>query len=234
MYKKIFFLLILSSLLKANEYNFDLMDDIFDLDLEQLQQIKVNSASKTSQNLNFTPARMIIITKEQIEQRGYKSLDELLNDLPAIQILNHADSGIMNQIGIRGIMGNHYFKILQDGIEINQTDGEVMSASMQYPLFGIERVEILYGAASVVYGADAMSGVINLINSSKENGQTGVWLGEKGYKYFYATQALKANEGLLSYKAHFHTDQDYDLEKEYPSDYLGNGSFDFQPTKQNH
>jgi len=229
MYKKIFFLLILSSLLKANEYNFDLMDDIFDLDLEQLQQIKVNSASKTSQNLNFTPARMIIITKEQIEQRGYKSLDELLNDLPAIQILNHADSGIMNQIGIRGIMGNHYFKILQDGIEINQTDGEVMSASMQYPLFGIERVEILYGAASVVYGADAMSGVINLINSSKENGQTGVWLGEKGYKYFYATQALKANEGLLSYKAHFHTDQDYDLEKEYPSDYLGNGSFDFQP-----
>ena len=65
------------------------------------------------------------LTKEQIEQRGYRSIDELLNDLPAIQILNHADSGIMNQIGIRGIMGNNYFKILQDGIEINQTDGEI-------------------------------------------------------------------------------------------------------------
>lgn len=211
--KSLFLFLSCSLILQANEYKFDLLDDIFDLDLEQLQQIKVNSASKYSQNLNFTPAKMIVITKEQIEQRGYRSIDELLNDLPAIQILNHADSGIMNQIGIRGIMGNNYFKILQDGIEINQTDGEIMSVSMQYPLFGIERVEILYGAASVIYGADAMSGVINLISSTKENGQAGIWAGERGYKYFYATQALKLDEGLFSYKAHFHTDQDYNFIK---------------------
>lgn len=229
MNKKISFSLLFISLLKADEYNFDLMDDIFDLDLEQLQQIKVNSASKTSQNLNLTPAKMIIITKEQIEQRGYKGLDELLNDLPAIQILNHADSGIMNQVGIRGIMGNNYFKILQDGIEINQTDGEIMSTSMQYPLFGVERVEILYGAASVVYGADAMSGVINLISSSKPNGQAGVWAGERGYKYLYATQSTKLNEGLFTYKAHFHTDQDYNFYNEYSSDYYGNSSHDFKP-----
>lgn len=229
MYKKILLSLLFISSIKANEYNFDLMNDIFDLDLEQLQQIRVNSASKTSQNLNLTPAKMIVITKEQIEQRGYKGLDDLLNDLPAVQILNHADSGIMNQIGIRGIMGNNYFKILQDGIEINQTDGEIMSTSMQYPLFGVERVEILYGAASVVYGADAMSGVINIISSSKENGQAGVWAGERGYRYIYATQALKLNEGLFSYKAHFHTDQDYNFDKEYSSDYWGSGSHDFQP-----
>ena len=229
MYKKILLSLLFISSIKANEYNFDLMNDIFDLDLEQLQQIRVNSASKTSQNLNLTPAKMIVITKEQIEQRGYKGLDDLLNDLPAVQILNHADSGIMNQIGIRGIMGNNYFKILQDGIEINQTDGEIMSTSMQYPLFGVERVEILYGAASVIYGADAMSGVINIISSSKENGQAGVWAGERGYRYIYATQALKLNEGLFSYKAHFHTDQDYNFDKEYSSDYWGSGSHDFQP-----
>lgn len=229
MYKKILLSLLFISSIKANEYNFDLMNDIFDLDLEQLQQIRVNSASKTSQNLNLTPAKMIVITKEQIEQRGYKGLDDLLNDLPAVQILNHADSGIMNQIGIRGIMGNNYFKILQDGIEINQTDGEIMSTSMQYPLFGVERVEILYGAASVIYGADSMSGVINIISSSKENGQAGVWAGERGYRYIYATQALKLNEGLFSYKAHFHTDQDYNFDKEYSSDYWGSGSHDFQP-----
>lgn len=231
MQKNLFISLLLITSLNANEYNFDLMDDIFDLNLEQLQQIKVNSASKTSQDLNSTPAKIIIITKEQIEQRGYRGLDELLNDLPGIQILNHADSGIMNQVGIRGIMGNNYFKILQDGIEINQTNGEIMSTSMQYPLFGVERVEILYGATSVIYGADAMSGVINLISSTKPNGQAGVWAGERGYKYLYATQSLKLNDGLFSYKAHFHTDQDYNFDKEYPSDYLGKTSHDFQPQK---
>jgi outer membrane cobalamin receptor len=229
MYKKFLVLSLLTTLIKADNYNFDLMDDIFNLDLEQLQNIKVISASKTSQNLNTTPAKMIVITKEQIEQRGYRSLNELLNDLPSIQILNHADSGIMNQIGIRGIMGNNYFKVLQDGIEINQTDGEIMSVSMQYPLFGIERVEILYGAASVLYGADAMSGVINLISSTKENGQVGVWAGERGYKYLYATQALKLNEGLFSYKTHLHTDQNYNFDKHYKNDYWGNESHDFQP-----
>lgn len=229
MNKKISILLVCSSLLLANDYKFDLMNDIFDLDLEQLQQMKVNSASKTTQNLNLTPSKMIIITKEQIEQRGYRSLNELLNDLPSIQILNHADSGIMNQIGIRGVMGNNYFKILQDGIEINQTNGEIISASMQYPLFGIERVEILYGAASVVYGADALSGVINLISSTKESGQAGVWAGERGYKYIYANQNIKLNDGLFSYKAHFHTDQDYNFDKEYSSDYWARGSQDFQP-----
>jgi hypothetical protein len=58
----------------------------------------------------------------------------------------------------------------------------------------------------------------------QENGQAGVWAGERGYRYIYATQALKLNEGLFSYKAHFHTDQDYNFDKEYSSDYWGNGS----------
>ena len=75
MQKNLFILLLLITSLNANEYNFDLMDDIFDLNLEQLQQIKVDSASKTSQDLSSTPANIIIITKEQIEQRGYRGLD---------------------------------------------------------------------------------------------------------------------------------------------------------------
>ena len=64
MYKKFLIFSLLTSLIKANEYNFDLLDDVFDLDLEQLQHIKVISASKISQNLNTTPAKMIVVTKE--------------------------------------------------------------------------------------------------------------------------------------------------------------------------
>ena len=49
----------------------------------------------------------------------------------------------------------------------------------------------------------------------QEFGQTG----ERGYKYVYANQNLKLNDGLFSYKAHIHTDQDYNFDKEYSSDY---------------
>lgn len=48
MYRKLLILSLLASLIKADEYNFDLLNDVFDLDLEQLQHIKVISASKTS------------------------------------------------------------------------------------------------------------------------------------------------------------------------------------------
>lgn len=230
---KLFLSLIASlSLLSANEYKIDLMDDIFGLDLYDLKRLKVTSASKTTQTLNFTPAKMIVISKEQIEDRGYRGLDELLNDLPSIQVMRYADSGILNQIGIRGVMGTNYFKILQDGIEIDQTDGEILSHSMQYPLFGIERVEVLYGPASVVYGADAMSGVINLISSKVPNDELGIAGGKDGYKYVYGVKSFSLYDGRLNLKAHYHSDQDYDLEKEYPSYFIvssRNKEFDFQP-----
>lgn len=220
------------SLLGANEYKIDLMDDVFGLDLYDLQQMKVHSASKSEQSLNFTPAKMIVISKEQIEDRGYRGLDELLNDLPGIQVMRYADSGILNQIGIRGVMGTNYFKVLQDGIEIDQSDGEILSHSMQYPLFGIERVEVLYGAASVVYGADALSGVINLISTQVPNDEIGISGGKNGYRYAYGIKSIALGEGRLNLKAHYHNDQDYDLEKEYPQDFIvssRNKEFDFQP-----
>lgn len=208
------------TLLGANEYKIDLMDDVFGLDLYDLQKLQVSSASKSVQSLNFTPAKIIVISKEQIEDRGYRGLDELLNDLPGFQIMRNADSGILNQIGIRGIMGTNYFKVLQDGIEIDQTDGEVLSHSMQYPLFGIERVEVLYGPASVVYGADALSGVINLISTKVPKDELSAAGGKNGYKYLYGVKSLPLYDGRLTLKAHYHKDQDYDLEKEYPNDFL--------------
>lgn len=230
-------------ILNAAEYKIDLMDDIFGYDLQDLQKLKVTSASKSSQTLDTTPARMIIVSKEQIRERGYRGLDELLNDLPGFHVMQFADSGIHNQIGIRGVMGTNYFKVLEDGIEIDQTDGEVLSHGMQYPLIGIERVEILYGPASVVYGADALSGVINLISDKSLEGEVGTAVGKDGYRYLYASKRFTVYAGTLSLKAHYHHDQDYNLDKAYPDLFwykdIKNGStvvqsaanreFDFQP-----
>ncbi len=221
-----------ATLLCATEYKIDLMDDVFGLDLYDLKALKVTSASKSAQTLNFTPARMIVISKEQIEDRGYRGLDELLNDLPSIQVMRYADSGILNQIGIRGVMGTNYFKVLQDGIEIDQSDGEILSHSMQYPLMGIERVEVIYGPSSVVYGADALSGVINLVSAKAPENVLTLSGGRGGYRYGSGVVSTALGEGRLNLKAHYHQDQDYDLEKEYPSLFIlssRNNEFDFQP-----
>ncbi len=225
--KKIGAIIFFAISLMANEL--DLLDDIFDMDLATLKDTKIELASKSLQSLDKSPARIIVITKEQIRSRGYRSLEDLLNDLPAFQILRHADSGIINQVGIRGIMGNNYFKIMQDGIEINQSDGEILSVAMQYPLMGIERVEISYGAAGVIYGSDTVSGIINLVTQTKEGGDIGIWYGEQNYKYIYLNQALKLRDTTISYRAHYHKDGDYKLYKYYPDDYKDKNNVNFKP-----
>lgn len=213
--KKISLLLLLSVSIFAAEM--DMMDDIFELNFEELQDFKVTSASKTAQSLNEVPANMIIIPRESIEKAGYRSLAELLQDLPGFSELKFADSGVHNQIGIRGVMGTNYFKILRDGVKINQTDGENISVSMGFPLFGLERVEILYGAASVLYGADAFSGVINLVSSTKDENQFEVELGENGFSYYNVHTGIKlGKDGFFIARGHLHTDEDYDLDKHYP------------------
>ncbi len=225
--RKIVAFLSLLLMLQADEL--DLLDDIFDMDLGSLKSIKIDTASKSLQSLDSSPARILIVTKEQIRNRGYRSLEDLLNDLPAFQILRHADSGIINQVAIRGIMGNNYFKIMQDGIEINQSDGEILSVAMQYPLMGVERVEVLYGAVGAIYGSDTVSGVINLVSSTKDEGGVGVWVGEYGYKYIHLNQAIKYKDTIFSYKAHYHKDGDYNLYKYYPDMYQDSSNRNFKP-----
>lgn len=200
-------------------YQMDMMEDIFELDLEALQNVKVTTVSKSAQSLNDAPAQVVVVTKEQIEDRGYRSLFDLLGDLPGFQTNLFSDSGIHSQIGVRGLMGTNYFKVLRDGIEVDQTDGEPMTVGMNYPLFGLERVEVLYGPASVVYGADALTCVVNMVTDKTPGMDAAMEYGEKGYRYVHLRAADKVGEGFLAFRAHYHQDQDYDLEKYFPGAY---------------
>jgi outer membrane receptor protein involved in Fe transport len=131
--------------------------------LKDLLDMKVTSASKTLQKLELAPATVIVITKEQIKSRGYQSLLDAMYDLPEVKVDDKIYPGIRNSFTVRGTQGSEKFVILLDGITISSPSGEALPIMENYPVNLAEQIEIVYGPASALYGANAVSGIINII-----------------------------------------------------------------------
>ncbi len=138
-------------------------------DMKDLQEkiMEITSVSKKAENLLQVPATVMVITEKDIRQRGYQSLEQMLHDLPSFDIAKGNGPGYayFYQRGYRSI-SNDRILLLIDGVEENDLVSNNIPISRQYPVSDIERVEIIYGPASTLYGANAFSGVINVITKS--------------------------------------------------------------------
>jgi hypothetical protein len=126
--------------------------------------LMVTSVSKKAENIDEVPATIVVITRSEIRERGYVDLVELLKDVPGFDITLFYGSEYAN-IYQRGFRQNNTEKtlLLIDGIEENDLWTNWAYIDRQYPLSNIERVEIIYGPASTMYGPNAFAGVINVI-----------------------------------------------------------------------
>jgi len=142
-------------------------NDIFCMTLEELLELKISSVSKKSENLLETPQTVIVITKEQIIRRGYTDLEQLFHDLPGFDI-SRGNGTQYSQIYQRGYRTKNTEKtvLMIDGVEENDLWSNSVWLSRQYPLSNIERVEVIYGPAATIYGANAFLGVINIVTKT--------------------------------------------------------------------
>jgi len=107
-----------------------------------------------------------VITSEEIESRGITTVQDALRSVPGVSINGSGDS--FTQVRIRGGEANHTL-ILIDGIPASGGDGEYIFSGLQTA--NIERIEVLRGPQSVFYGANASSGVINVITKKGATGR---------------------------------------------------------------
>lgn len=139
--------------------------DFYNLTLEQLANFKISSVTKAVQNINEVPSTIFIITSEELKEKGIFTLEEALSDLPGFQFRNI--QGINSYIFQRGIPNqNNLTLLLIDGVQINELNSGGFYAGGQYNLSNVERIEIISGPASVAYGTNAVTGVINIITKS--------------------------------------------------------------------
>lgn len=139
-----------------------------------------------------TPAAMDVITDKDIMNSGAKNAFDAVNMVPGITSFSYGASGLEygamdSRVNIRGLERGSL--ILMNGVPMNLNGKGGLSS---IPTSSIERIEVLKGAASALYGADAMSGVINVITKtpSKEGGSATVGFGNMGrqtYKINYGT-----------------------------------------------
>ncbi|HOV11355.1 MAG TPA: TonB-dependent receptor [Bacteroidales bacterium] len=147
--------------------------NIYDLNLSQLTKLKITSASKSEQFINEIPSTIYIITAAEIQERGYFTLDEALADLPGFQFRNTL--GINSYVFQRGIPNqNNLTLVLIDGVQINELNSGGFYGGAQYNLANVERIEVIYGPASVVYGTNAVSGIINIITKDYREPSIGI------------------------------------------------------------
>src|SRR5580698_10010695 len=177
------FFLTAPPLLKAQNDSTSGVNKLLSLSLEQLMNVKVVTASGYMQPITEAPSTITVITKQQIEERGYDQLEDALRDVPGIDMI-HINGYAPTLIYFRGMYGAENLRALLmiDGIVENNILGSNDMAGPAYSLHNAERVEIIWGPVSALYGANAFGGVINII--SKKGADINGLHAEAGYGTF--------------------------------------------------
>jgi vitamin B12 transporter len=123
----------------------------------------VVTASRTAQSISEVPASITIITEEEIINSGSTTIAEVLQHEVGMQVVNNGSLGSVASLSIRGSEAAQVL-VLIDGIRMNSAqNGQFDLSQLPIALEQIERIEILRGPASNVYGANALGGVVQII-----------------------------------------------------------------------
>ena len=123
------------------------------------------TATKTEHTLADVPAEAVVITKEEIKAKNIKTVQDALTYLTGIKINKNCGSwGDKGKIEMLGLDAKHTL-ILVDGQRILGGHGAAVDLQ-QIPIEAVERIEVVKGPASALYGSDAVGGVINIITKS--------------------------------------------------------------------
>ncbi|WP_146140634.1 TonB-dependent receptor [Haliangium sp. UPWRP_2] len=140
--------------------------ELFQLeDTSRLQVPVVVTASRQEESANDAPATTIVIGREEIRQRGYSFLKDVLRDMPGMETQEYHFSEYGTLVPVRGVIGNNKIIVLINGTRVNPPGGENMILRSDISVRDAEQIEVVYGPGSTLYGQDAISAVINVITT---------------------------------------------------------------------
>jgi vitamin B12 transporter len=165
----------------------------------QLSDIVV-SATRTETSLTELANSITIIDSAEIRRRNKTTVFDLLKDEYGISFTQEGGANKLASIYIRGANSNHTL-VLVDGVEVNMPSDPGNSYDFSYLTpDNIERVEVLRGPQSTLYGSNAMAGVINIL-TKKGKGTTNFLLSGEGGSYgtYRGVGGLDGSLGILNY-----------------------------------
>lgn len=195
-------LVLCSNYLFAQSTTVEEVDDLFELSLEDLLNLEITTATKTASKSDVAPAITEVITADQILQRGYQNLGQLLNDIAN----NHQDRsnwGIGEPVhqnvgfGFRFDSGQNIL-LLFNGQRLNAFLPGNRFGGEEYLLDNIERIEIIRGPGSALYGTGAFTAVINIISKRISTASNNEAIAKAGVLATPTAGGLAYNGSLLT------------------------------------
>ncbi len=170
-----FLLLLLFYIGNVKAQQVDSLNQTYYYTLKELSELEISTGSIKSENAEKAPSNIHVITSQMIEERGYQTLVDICQDIPGFDFMMYNDGGgeypTYNMLRGIGEIGNPEVLILIDGIVQNHSSFNwSMLWTYDNLLIDIDRIEIIQGPGSVMYGAQAFSGVINLISKKNSSG----------------------------------------------------------------
>lgn len=154
------------------EYNFqsDLEDEFMDY---YGGEEFVSIATGTQKSISKAPAVASVITADDIEKIGATYLDEVLELIPGLHVSPSTASRLDPVYSVRGLQTsfNPQILVLLNGTEFKNSFSGGLPFTFRLPTKNIERVEVIRGPGSALYGADAFSGVVNIVTKNLSNNE---------------------------------------------------------------
>ena len=132
----------------------------------EMQEVVVTASFQPIQ-LKQSGSAITIISAKDIENSQATIVSDLLRDVPGLAVSRSGVMGSSTQLRVRGSEGNHVL-VMIDGIEVNDPSQSDEFNWGHMPAMGIERIEVVRGSQSSLWGSDAMAGVINIITKQSD------------------------------------------------------------------
>ncbi len=129
----------------------------------------VVTASRAPVPAEQVGSAITVIDRAEIERRQTRFVADLLRDVPGVSVSQAGPSGAVTQVRMRGAESNHTL-VMIDGVEANDPAGGAEFDFAHLTTADIERIEVLRGPQSALYGSDAIGGVINIITRRGRRG----------------------------------------------------------------
>lgn len=182
------------------------------------------TGTRTETPVFDNPATISVVDQQTLEKQAPESIAAMLRDIPSLDVIDSSVPG-MKRIRIRG-ESSHRVTILVDGQEI--TDHSDYGTPLLVDTANVERIDVIRGPASVLYGAKAIGGVINIITKRGSEKPVQLELGSSYYSGTHGAQgwmALSGTMGEFDYRISASADRHHD--RIVPSGkYTGSGRLD--------
>ena len=155
------------------------------------------TATRTPLAADRTPASMSVITGDELRRDGITTVLEALRQVPGLTVVQTGSFGGQTSLFIRG--GESKFaKVLVDGVPVNDAGGAFDFSSLSTD--NLDRIEVLRGPASVLYGSDAMAGVVQLFTRQGDGRPRAELSGRRGtFGSYDADASVRGGDRDISY-----------------------------------